>query len=88
MSKLSIPTRLIVLAGAAAISGTALPSAASAKDRVVELSAESLASETAKICLPRHMAAKDKRADLPKDKDPCLTQAEWAEHGVKLVARK
>ena len=86
MSKLSVPTRLIVLAGAAAVLGTALPSAAIAKDRIVELSAKSLASKTAKICLPRRMAAKDKRADLPKD--PCLTQAEWAEHGVKFVARK
>ncbi|MCM8731888.1 hypothetical protein ACFO8O_13050 [Hephaestia sp. GCM10023244] len=87
MSKLSVPARLIVLAGAATLLGTGLlPATAMAKDRIIEVSAKYFTPEITKVCLPRSTAPKDKRADLPKD--PCLTQAEWAEHGVKIVARK
>src|SRR3546814_1246814 len=84
MSKHSVPARLIVLAGAAAVLGTSLlPVAAIAKDKdehTITVPASAIKDATSKLCMPRTMIDKSKKSPLPKT--VCYTQAEWAEKGV------
>src|SRR3546814_13326264 len=88
MSKHSVPARLIVLAGAAAVLGTSLlPVAAIAKDKdehTITVPASAIKDATSKLCMPRRMMDKSKKWPLPKT--VCYQQAECAETGTTMLA--
>ncbi len=89
MSKHSIPARLVFVAGAAALLGTALPNAAIAKDKdehTITVPAAAIKDASSKLCMPRKVIDKSKHSPLPKT--VCYTQAEWAEKGITIVVDK
>lgn len=78
--------RSAVLALAAGAMTATLAPATAAKKGVVTVPATALKDDTSKLCMPRSTSltsAKDK--SLPQTL--CLTKADWATHGVTIIAK-